>query len=255
MPPVILTPLSFPSQNQRYTVDRDTDRRWATSLGLIRRSWIISRASLFWQNCSNPIQDSCYLQDTCLLLSHIPPLACRKELLPPLAARIRRRERSTRLRAASVSPAPFTGIFLAPGSAANLWLLSLTREGQRRMNKSAGPADDVPAREDKGPKVRGNRSRGIWPSLGVMPQSPLNLGGLSGSVGKTLWQNQTAGRMITVPRHKNFSRQPPINHRPTRIAGKMPILMVPGTHSPLGLSGSWSPGCGRLTSFYFPTNT
>ena len=60
VPPVILTPLSFPSQNQRYTVDRDTARRLATSLGLIRRSWIISRPSLFWQNCSNPIQDSCY---------------------------------------------------------------------------------------------------------------------------------------------------------------------------------------------------
>ena len=83
-------------------------------------------------------------------------------------------ERSTPLRAASVGPASFTGFFPAPGPVANLWLLSLTRAGQRRMNKSAGPADDVPAREDKGPKVRGKRSRGIWPSLGVMPQSPLN---------------------------------------------------------------------------------
>jgi hypothetical protein len=34
--------LSLPSQNQRYTVDRDTDSRLATSLGRIRRSWAIS---------------------------------------------------------------------------------------------------------------------------------------------------------------------------------------------------------------------
>ena len=122
-------------------------------------------------------------------------------------------ERSPRLRAASVSPASFTGIFLAPGPAANLWLLSMTREEQRRMNKSAGPADDLPAREDKGPKVRGNRSRGIWQSLGVMPESPLNLWGLSGLVVRLLAKSDSRPEEHCALQ-KDFSRQHLINLRP-----------------------------------------
>jgi hypothetical protein len=38
LPVLNLTPLNFPSQNQRYIVERDTANRLATSLGLINFS-------------------------------------------------------------------------------------------------------------------------------------------------------------------------------------------------------------------------
>jgi hypothetical protein len=85
-------------------------------------------------------------------------------------------ERSPRLRAAKTGPAPYTGIFLAPGPGANLRLLSTAGEEPRRRKKTAGPAD-FRAREDKGPKFRVNCPRRIWPFLGVMPKAPLIYGG------------------------------------------------------------------------------
>jgi hypothetical protein len=84
-------------------------------------------------------------------------------------------ERSPRLRAAKTGPAPCTGIFLASGPGANLGILNRAGEEPRRREKSAGPAD-LRAREDKGPKFRVNRPRGIWPFLGVTPKAPLIYG-------------------------------------------------------------------------------
>ena len=87
----------------------------------------------------------------------------------------------------------------------------MTREEQRRMNKSAGPAD-LPAREDKGPKVRGNHSRGIWPSLGVMPQSPLNLWGYQAWLVSLAGKIRPAGRRNCYASKKLFTAAP---HKPS----------------------------------------
>jgi hypothetical protein len=113
------------------------------------------------------------------------------------------------------------------------------------MNKSPGPAD-LPAQEDKGPKVQGNQYRGdLTIFRGDHLKAPLIYGAISS--GKI---RQPAGWVLPTSK-KTFHGSTPWVFGPPIKHEQWPILLVLRTHPPFGSSCLLSPRCGRRTSIYF----